>query len=1074
MSKHSNDSEPSGSTQPAPAKQIWNLPGFRLSRQNEAQKPTPASLSSSSSSSHVKTLSLGTTGRLAGKRKHKSHATTQPPPSMPSHMEPTPIQVDAPLVDVTPDVVEPPEVPAVPINVQVGAKSKRIRDNKTHSKLLEWLTLWDTTLDEILCHDGLGDYLGCQECFACHDEPGVFKCKDCSGGGRLRCQACIVQAHKDTPLHRIEESLKNLGLCVQHGHGGCDCPCPSPGPPGFLVFDTSGIHAINIDYCDCPKDNKLDRRTQLLRQGWFPATFTRPNTVFTFDCLDTFHEHTLQAKGNLYDFYHLLLQKTDNANVSATFYRYKEIHRVFRFWRNLMSLKRTGRGHDPEGIGDTPPGSLTVECPACPHPGQNLPDNWQEAGPLMFLYILYISIDANFKLKSKSRGLKDLELMPGWGPFVEESAYQDYITNYVDEPEINTCESEHNTIVRAQTRCTPGYAVSGVGIVVCSRHALVRRTGAGDLQKGEKYCNMDFIIFAALLGILLPWIFITYNIGCQWSKNFRSCMSDFPEHMQINPETRVDVAIPSWHINGHGKRYRSDFCLGYTPGAGRTCGEEVKITWSATNALGPSIREMAPAARHNTLNDQWNGWNFHKIVGFRTLFSKRFQEAVLMSTRHTEIFEKFSATFPPQTVARWTRMVERWEADPKASNPYDEPEEATMLHDVRLELAQNKTLQLAAGYIPPHKVSMMGFFTMGFDIEDQQFTFKRELSRTKGKKTSKQLADLEEKRSALIRQILIWRPIQLAYTPHVAALLPLVQGDVGDGGGHYSNPESAPLYFPSSIPLNICQRPELQAVCEAEHRLREAQADDALADVRRLHRVIQGLWQFKKLNVSGTGNWPNTWMLNSYSQFESKLQRAANHYRVAHTALIALDPNGAWRQRLQELKPTDLRGPGRDPDHPAKKSNGRFEPSWIWLVPRSPQERGDNQTEDEFNHSMRTEWAQTHAHMCRWKEELLIIQEEMRRVLAFFKWKSAWWLEQASQRETVEPAVQSGIVAYAHKQSTLCLQMAARCAVYWLPVMKKHGIIPTWSDSEDDDEDDNVDNRSDTGEVDINDILDFE
>jgi len=82
-----------------------------------------------------------------------------------------------------------------------------------------------------------------------------------------------------------------------------------------MVFDTSGVHAVNIDYCDCPSNNILDRRTQLLRQGWFPATFLRPNTVFTFDCLETFHEHTLQGKGNLYDFYHLLLHKTDNTNI---------------------------------------------------------------------------------------------------------------------------------------------------------------------------------------------------------------------------------------------------------------------------------------------------------------------------------------------------------------------------------------------------------------------------------------------------------------------------------------------------------------------------------------------------------------------------------------------------------------------------------------------------------------------------------------------------------------------------------------------------------------------------------------
>jgi hypothetical protein len=376
----------------------------------------------------------------------------------------------------------------------------------------------------------------------------------------------------------------------------------------------------------------------------------------------------------------------------------------------------------------------------------------------------------------------------------------------------------------------------------------------------------------------------------------------------------------------------------------------------------------------------------------------------------------------------------------------------------------------------------------------RRFIFKRELSRTKGKKTSKQLADLEEKRSSLIRQIRIWRPVQLAYTPHVASLLPLVLGDTADGDGQYSNPESMPLYLPSSMPSDIFQRPELKDIREAERRLREAQADDALADVRRLRRIIQGLWQFKKLNVSGTGNRPNTRMLNLYTRFDTKIQHAANRYNVAYTALKALDPNGGWKERLKELKPSDIRGPGRDIENPDDaKSNGRFEPSWIWLMTRLPQEKGENQTEDEFNHSMRTEWAQTRARMCRWNEELLIIQEEMRRVLAYFEWRSSWWLEQANQRVGLESSVQSGVVAYAHKQSSLCLRMAARCAEHWLPVMKNHGIVPKWSGrygkgssamiqdgsiSESDDDDDpqlgTVDNGSEADEVNVDDILEFD
>ena len=145
---------------------------------------------------------------------------------------------------------------------------------------------------------------------------------------------------------------------------------------------------------------------------------------------------------------------------------------------------------------------------------------------------------------------------------------------------------------------------------------------------------------------------------------------------------------------------------------------------------------------------------------------------------------------------------------------------------------------------------------------------------------------------------------------------------MADSDSYYSNPESAPLYFPS-LPPEICQCSELKEICEAEQRLREAQANDALADVHRLCHVIQGLWQFQKLNVSGTGNRLNTQMLDSHSCFQTKLQHTANHYHVTYTALMALNPNGQWKEQLKELKPLDIRGLGRNPDNPEDaKSNG--------------------------------------------------------------------------------------------------------------------------------------------------------
>ena len=60
-----------------------------------------------------------------------------------------------------------------------------------------------------------------------------------------------------------------------------------------------------------------------------------------------------------------------------------------------------------------------------------------------------------------------------------------------------------------------------------------------------------------------------------------------------------------------------------------------------------------------------------------------------MSTKHTEIFEKFSATFPPETVGRWIRMVERWESDPKAQNLYDESEQSKRSLKISLFFSNN-------------------------------------------------------------------------------------------------------------------------------------------------------------------------------------------------------------------------------------------------------------------------------------------------------------------------------------------------------------------------------------------------
>ena len=153
---------------------------------------------------------------------------------------------------------------------------------------------------------------------------------------------------------------------------------------------------------------------------------------------------------------------------------------------------------------------------------------------------------------------------------------------------MNTCRLEHDALVRAAVHCTPGYNVSGTVLILCPRHCLVRKKGVGDLPKGERYCCVDYVALSSIAGTKLLQIVFTYDIGCQWSIYRVKRMEDFPASMQINERMKIEVGIPSWHINGHGPSCRSNFSLGYMEGVGRTCGEEVETSWAQTNALGMS------------------------------------------------------------------------------------------------------------------------------------------------------------------------------------------------------------------------------------------------------------------------------------------------------------------------------------------------------------------------------------------------------------------------------------------------------------------------------------------------------
>ncbi len=259
--------------------------------------------------------------------------------------------------------------------------------------------------------------------------------------------------------------------------------------------------------------------------------------------------------------------------------------------------------------------------------------------------------------------------------------------------------------------------------------------------------------------------------------------------------------------------------------------------------------------------------------------------------------------------------------------------------------------------------------------------------------------------------------------------------------------ENVKLWLPSALPPVL--RASLPAgLADKERRLRIAQADDALEDLRRLRRIITGIADFSRLNISGTGQRTGGKVRTLFTKFQDKVHRAAERYRAARAALVSLDSGGDWEARLKELRDADIRGPGREND---VESEGRYQMSWIWLVPRGSgmalPDGVDGQLDPaEFLENVKVEWARSKARAERWGEEVLLLKEEMRRVVEYFEWKATWWRAQPARRSDAPTAVRRGLSAYAEYQASVFERIAEHCARRWVPYLRQRGeTMPAWS-----------------------------
>ncbi|KAJ7652310.1 hypothetical protein B0H17DRAFT_1214975 [Mycena rosella] len=835
------------------------------------------------------------------------------------------------------------DMPAAVPSLAPTVLGKRKEYISTMNPILLFRPLKNFFLDELLRHEGLGDYLHnsfcahCETQFASEKVAGdpwarIFKCYEC--GVFLQCKACCIAHHARSPLH-----------VIKLGHGGFRCPVPDSAIHRLVVIEAPIIHQIRIRYCKCEKSDTADNLEQLLRNSWYPATVTDP-----------------VGNMNVRDFITALDRVTDTTAASGMSWlpeRYKQFQRMARQWAFLWRLMRAGRGHDPTGVDATQLGECSVTCWACPYDGRNLPTNWRDVEPkFKFLYMLLLAVDANFRLKNRMRvnEIDDPSLGPGWGYWVEPHGYKRHVKKYVNEKDASTCIA-FAALLQKDTRMTTGLRIR--------EHGLCCHGG--------------------LRGFTLEMLTISYDIACQWKIHLAERNTNLPEDVKLKMD---DVKIH----------------LSFKMGVGKSDGEGVERVWAVLNPTAFSTKDAVGGS----------GQTLTLVKGKRC---------------NIKGFEIVNRTVSKEVKNVWKKMIVDWLKDDSKPNPYtlsrkDCPSEA----EVRLDVRKDEDALTAGGKAPLHGRSATAFLTAGIQIEDTQRRIRSELAGSV-LVAADRANKIQEWRHTVLAKISTFRSLQKIYMPGAAAAIS--QAEAGRNSDvQPPKPENIKLWMPSQMDTDDSLRGCVPGLLGMETKLRVGQCENCLVSLRSRLHAKRFLIEFRNENV--TGQVDSTRVGTLIGLVGERVQAHARRYRTGREALLAL----VGDEKYLHLRPLDdidltLDGDWGESDATARKKlamlglgRGVRAPrnapgtskrvmSWIWTAPGALEDG-----EARLHDSIRVEWARAQARKARWTEEVMVLREEMRRVLQYLSWQAEWWQARvASRTEGVSLELAAGMRAYALKQS---------------------------------------------------------
>ncbi|KAF7321838.1 CxC2 domain-containing protein [Mycena kentingensis (nom. inval.)] len=891
---------------------------------------------------------------------------------------------------------------------QIVAEPKpRRKTYKSDDPMRMWRPHQQAFLDELVRGEGFGNHYDSQHiCTRCDSVDGPFyRCTQCGRGAM--CQSCLKLTHFDRPLHQVRTwngdwwepcapfaEGSELGMVYQLGHCGRTCNAPEPPqhepPRKLVVLHVCGVFKILFRYCGCSDSirYKYGRISQLMGKGWYPATVTSPRTCATYEALDLFRLLRVVGNTSAHDFVGTLERLTD-ATFTSKVPAFSWMSRQYDF---LTRAKRAGRAHaGPRGLEETEAGGMAVRCLACPDPGRNMPEGWEDAPP----------------------GRIDYD----------------------------------------------GLRVSGVAGCVCARHGVVRPLGLGDLQKGERYANMDFVFMSAVGASQVKRIIVSYDVVCQWRKRLHQRVEQLEDSSEIKTilsQYDLQFGLPVWHAKVHEEKCRTALSLTFVVGVGRTDGEGIERLWAVINPILYATKEMGAGHRLDTVEGKLDHINEEKnaTLGALLRFCRAYNNdtlgdslqrkellAVSESAKAKTEFEVLDGSIALEQREDWARRVDVWNADATLTNPYllaetqAAPTEAQVLAE--LKKTELEEIRAGRGRVWEGTVTVAAFIKAGLELEHQQRRIKWDASATPI--SAERASQLDELRISMLKKIRIFEGHRGTFMPGVEELRMEEEERVADCGP--PSAKETKLWLPSHLTEDERSWACVEGLPDVEARLREAQCEGALINIRgrlfaRTHIIVYR-------DANSTGQRAGTRSATLLERMKTQLEREVARYREGLGALQRLKGD-SYRPELRILRDEDLRVPGNDePDAAARAALGRIgashrvcnEPSaqarvaavsWIWGT------RTADENDRALHDSIRVEWCKARARRDRWAEEVGLIREEEKRVLLGLEHCVKEWMDRAaSPREDADPGLSGALRAYALRQAELLRRRRRFFEVSW-------------------------------------------